>query len=41
VVADIHARYFGTKLDDKSLTPGERPLLGSIRFEEWLSRSAA
>lgn len=24
VVADVHARYFGAELDDKSLTPGDR-----------------
>lgn len=39
VIADIHARYFGTELDDRSLTPGEQPLLGSIRFEDWLRHS--
>jgi uncharacterized protein YbjT (DUF2867 family) len=37
VVADVHARYFGTELNDKSLTPGDNPLLGSIRFNDWLS----
>ena len=41
VIADVHARYFGTELDDRSLTPGETPLLGSIRFEDWLRRSSA
>jgi uncharacterized protein YbjT (DUF2867 family) len=41
VIADIHARYFGTELDDKSLTPGVAPLLGAIRFEDWLRRSSA
>lgn len=41
VIADVHAKYFGTELNDKSLTPGARPRLGAIRFEEWLSRSAA
>jgi uncharacterized protein YbjT (DUF2867 family) len=41
VIADIHARYFGTELDDRSLTPGEAPLLGSIHFEDWLRRSSA
>jgi len=41
VVADVHARYFGTELNDQSLTPGENPRLGSIRFEDWLSRSSA
>lgn len=41
VIADVHARYFGTELDDKSLTPGESPLLGSIRFADWLRQSSA
>ncbi|WP_029584587.1 SDR family oxidoreductase [Bradyrhizobium sp. URHD0069] len=41
VIADIHARYFGAPLDDKSLTPGDRPRLGAIRFEDWLSGSTA
>jgi uncharacterized protein YbjT (DUF2867 family) len=40
VVADIHARYFGAELDDRSLTPGDDPWLGSVRFENWLARSA-
>jgi uncharacterized protein YbjT (DUF2867 family) len=39
VVADAHARYFGAELDDQSLTPGDNPRLGSIRFEDWLSRA--
>jgi len=38
VVADIHARYFGAELDDRSLTPGNNPRLGSVRFEDWLAR---
>ena len=29
VVADIHARYFGTELNDKSLTPGDNPHIGA------------
>lgn len=42
VVADIHARYFGTELNDKSLTPGHNPILGINRFDDWLrARSAA
>jgi uncharacterized protein YbjT (DUF2867 family) len=39
VVADVHARYYGTELDDQSLTPGDDPRLGSTHFGEWLSRS--
>lgn len=38
VIADIRARYFGAELDDRSLTPGTHPMLGTIRFEEWLRR---
>lgn len=41
VVADVRARYFGTELNDKSLTPGDRPVLGQIRFEEWLNHPSA
>ncbi len=40
VIADVHALYFGTELNDKSLTPRTRARLGSIRFEEWLNGSA-
>jgi uncharacterized protein YbjT (DUF2867 family) len=39
VVADVRATYFGAVLDDTSLTPGDSPRLGSIRFDEWLARS--
>ena len=39
VVADVHARYFGAEINDQSLTPGDNPRLGSIRFEDWLGRS--
>ena len=41
VIADIHARYFGIKLNDQSLTPGDQPRLGSTRFEDWLSHAPA
>jgi uncharacterized protein YbjT (DUF2867 family) len=41
VVADPRARYFGLELTDQSLTPGDAPLLGRTRFDEWLSRSVA
>lgn len=37
VVADIHARYFGAELDDRSLTPGHHPRLGAISFGDWLA----
>jgi uncharacterized protein YbjT (DUF2867 family) len=37
LIADKHARYFGTELDDQSIVPDGTPLLGKIRFEDWLS----
>lgn len=39
VVADAHARYFGTELNDKSLTAGVNAHLGPTRFDDWLSHS--
>src|SRR5437588_865460 len=39
VITDVHARYFGTELNDRSLTPGDNPRIGPTRFEDWLSRS--
>jgi uncharacterized protein YbjT (DUF2867 family) len=37
VIADPHARYFGTELGERALVPGADARLGSNRFEEWLS----
>jgi uncharacterized protein YbjT (DUF2867 family) len=37
VIPDIHARYFGAELDDRSLTPGDNARLGSMRFKDWLA----
>ena len=37
VIADIHARYFGTELDDRSLTPGKQPQFGPTAFDDWLN----
>jgi len=39
VITDVHALYFGTELNDHSLTPGDNPRIGPTRFEEWLNRS--
>jgi len=41
VIADVHAQYFGTELNDRSLTPGNNARLAPTRFEKWLSRSVA
>jgi NADH dehydrogenase len=40
VIADVHARYLGAELNDRSLTPGDRRRLGTTRFEDWLGRAA-
>ncbi|MEN5033779.1 SDR family oxidoreductase [Pseudomonas sp. TWI929] len=39
VVPDVHARYFGAELDDRSLTPGSDARLGRVHFEDWLAQS--
>ncbi|HJY30488.1 MAG TPA: SDR family oxidoreductase [Pyrinomonadaceae bacterium] len=41
VIADPHARYFGTELRECSLVPDNAALFGEIRFEDWLSQSAS
>src|SRR5437660_10404153 len=40
VTTDAHAGYFGTPVNDQSLTPGDHPRLGPTRFEDWLRRTA-
>ena len=40
VIADASATYFGTPVDDRTLTPGDaNPLLGSTHFDGWLSQA--
>jgi uncharacterized protein YbjT (DUF2867 family) len=39
VEADVHARYFGSELDDRSLVPGEGARIGKIGFEDWFRQS--
>ena len=41
VIADAHAGYFGIAVNDQSLTPGDNPRIGAIRFEDWLDRMAS
>jgi uncharacterized protein YbjT (DUF2867 family) len=41
VVIDPQARYFGARLDDRSLVPGDNPRLGTIRFEDWFRQPRA
>ena len=37
VVADPHARYFGTELGERSLVPDDGARLGDMRFADWLN----
>ena len=39
VVTDADARYFGARLDERSLVPDEGARLAATRFEDWLSQS--
>ncbi|WP_241048481.1 SDR family oxidoreductase [Achromobacter xylosoxidans] len=41
VVADVHARYFGSELDDRSLVAAADARKGPTRFHNWLIRPAA
>jgi uncharacterized protein YbjT (DUF2867 family) len=41
VVTDADAPYFGARLDERSLTPGEGARLGKITLEDWLAAGAA
>jgi uncharacterized protein YbjT (DUF2867 family) len=40
VTADVHARYFGAELDDRTLAPGDDARIAPTRFEDWLSQPA-
>jgi uncharacterized protein YbjT (DUF2867 family) len=37
VIADPHARYYGTELTGDELTPGEGARIGTIDFETWFA----
>jgi uncharacterized protein YbjT (DUF2867 family) len=38
VITDIHARYFGIEMNDRTLTPEPGAWLGATRFEDWLAQ---
>jgi uncharacterized protein YbjT (DUF2867 family) len=40
VVADPGARYFGARLSERSLVPGDGARLATMRFDDWLGRQA-
>ena len=41
VIADVHARYYGAELRERTLTPGEHPRFAPTRFEDWFTQSLA
>lgn len=41
VIGDAEAGYFGARIDDRSLTPGQAARLGATRLADWLARSGA
>lgn len=41
VVADPHARYFGTELSERSIVPTGDAQLGEMRFADWLKLSTS
>lgn len=40
VVGDPNALYFGVRLDDRTLVPGDHPHLGQIGLDQWIEQSA-
>ncbi len=40
VVADPRARYFGARLSERTLLPGDGAQLGATEFDDWLSQQA-
>ena len=41
VVSDPEARYFGSRVEERSLVPLGEARLGHIGFDEWVRRSSA
>jgi uncharacterized protein YbjT (DUF2867 family) len=40
VQGDAEARYFGAKVDERSLRPAAHPRIGATRFDEWLRQGS-
>jgi uncharacterized protein YbjT (DUF2867 family) len=38
VIADPNARYYGAKVEERTLVPEDSATIGETRFEDWLSR---
>jgi uncharacterized protein YbjT (DUF2867 family) len=41
VITDVHARFYGSELEDYSLIPGENARIAPTRFDDWLSSTIA
>jgi len=41
VIADPHARYFGTELSERSLVPGDDAVLGDLKYADWPGRTTS
>ena len=41
VITDDTSGYFGIKVNDQSLVPGDNPRLGSTHYRDWLKRSTS
>jgi uncharacterized protein YbjT (DUF2867 family) len=39
VIADSHARYYGTELHGGELTPGEGARIGEVDFDTWFAEN--
>jgi uncharacterized protein YbjT (DUF2867 family) len=41
VVTDVDAPYYGIKVDERALIPGDNARIGATRFADWLSQTPA
>jgi len=41
VAGDPQAPYYGIRIDDRSLVPGDNPRLGTIRLDDWIRQPRA
>ena len=41
VMADAQARYYGIRVSERTLLPGDDARLGETRFEAWLAQASA
>jgi uncharacterized protein YbjT (DUF2867 family) len=36
VITDVNATYYGAVVNDQALIPGNKPMIGATRYEDWL-----